>query len=76
MAIGRQTLNLAAAVLCGVGSFASLIAALLSDGPKGANSRAAVLSGLLGTVGSVAWATAAYQDLAEEREAQLDIASG
>ncbi len=71
MLISRQTLNLAAAVLCGVGSFASVIAALLADGPKNATSRATMLSGLLGTIGSAAWAAAAYQDLLDERNAEI-----
>lgn len=62
----RQTLNLVAAVLCAVGGVATLLSAVLSDGPKKVT-RASVLSGLFGTIGSLAWAAAALDDLAEQR---------
>lgn len=65
MSTDRQTLNLAAAVLCGVGSFAALIDGLGSLRSSGA--RASVLSGVFGTIGSVAWAVSAYQDRQESR---------
>jgi len=63
----RQTLNLIAAVLCGVGSLVAL-ADGLSRGGAG-RSRSGVLSGLLGTIGSAAWALSAYEDLQESRDA-------
>jgi hypothetical protein len=54
----RRTLNLIAAVSCGIGSLAALFEA---------RSARAVLSSLFGVVGSAAWAASAYQDLAEQR---------
>lgn len=69
MTSDRRTLNLAAAVLCGVGSFVAVISALLGGKPRDATARAAVLSGLFGVIGSAAWATSAYQDLAEAKAA-------
>jgi len=63
----RQTLNLVAAVLCGVGSLAALIDGLASGGFRNRSARAGILSGLFGTVGSVAWAVSAYQDRRESR---------
>ena len=63
----RQTLNLAAAVLCGVGSLAALVDGLSSGGFGNRVSRAGIMSGLFGTIGSVAWALSAYQDLQESR---------
>lgn len=56
----KETLNFVAAVLCGIGSFAAFVAAV---GERGDGPRAAVLSGLAGTIGSAAWALAAYQDM-------------
>lgn len=64
--LDRQTLNLAAAVLCGVGSLAAL-ADGLSGGLGNRASRASLLSGVFGTVGSIAWAVSAYQDRQESR---------
>lgn len=66
MQTDRQTLNLIAALLCGVGSLAALIDGLASGGLR-RGSRASVLSGLFGTIGSVAWAVSAYQDRQEAR---------
>lgn len=63
----RQTLNFAAAVLCGVGSLAALVDGWSSGGLGRRGSRASIMSGLFGTIGSVAWAVAAYQDLRESR---------
>ena len=63
----RQTLNFAAAVICGVGSFAALIDGLSSDISGNRASRASLVSGLLGTIGSIAWAVSAYQDRQESR---------
>ena len=57
----RNRLNLAAAVLCGIGGLASLLGALTARD----RSWGAVLSSLLGTIGSAAWAAAAYQDMLE-----------
>ena len=66
----RNRLNLAAALLCGIGSLASLFGALTSRN----RDRGALLSGLLGTIGSVAWAAAAYQDMLEAE--RTDVAVG
>ena len=68
----RNRLNLAAAVLCGIGSLASLLGALTSRN----RDRGALLSGLLGTIGSAAWAAASYQDMLEAEGADLDVAVG
>lgn len=67
--MGRTRLNLAAAVLCGIGSLASLLGALGSRG----RDLGAVLSSLLGTIGSVAWAAADYQDMLEADD-ELQVA--
>lgn len=68
----RNRLNLAAAVLCGIGSLASLLAALAS----GSRERGSVLSSLLGTIGSAAWAAAAYQDMLEAQAAEQQVVAG
>ncbi len=62
MELDRRTLNLAAPVLCTIGSLVALLAALFGRD----TSRSAKLSALLGTVGSAAWAMAAYQDSLDE----------
>lgn len=67
MKTDRQTLNLLAALLCGVGSLAALADGLSSGGWRKGASRASVLSGLFGTIGSIAWAISAYQDRQESR---------
>jgi hypothetical protein len=63
----RQTLNLVAAVLCGIGSLAALADGLSSGGFRNRGARAGILSGLFGTIGSLAWAIAAFQDRQESR---------
>lgn len=73
MPTDRQTLNLVAAVLCGVGSLAALVDGLSSGGFGNRASRAGVLSGLFGTIGSVAWAVSAFQDRRESR-GDVDLA--
>ncbi len=60
MRFDRRCLNLVAAVLCGVGSAASLLSA------RGSRDRAAMLAGFFGVIGSAAWAAAAYDDLVDE----------
>lgn len=55
----RQTLNLIAAVLCGVGSLATLLEA---------RSMRSIASGLFGVAGSTAWAASAYREYAERHE--------
>ncbi len=67
MPTDRQTLNLVAAVLCGIGSLAALVDGLSSGGFGNRASRAGILSGLFGTIGSVAWAVSAFQDRQESR---------
>ncbi len=67
MQTDRQTLNLIAAVLCGIGSIAALVDGLSSGGFRNRAARAGILSGLFGTIGSVAWAVSAYQDRQESR---------
>lgn len=62
-----RTLNLVAAVLCGIGSFAALVTSLLTGRPRDAAAKAALLSGLFGTIGSMAWAISAYDDLQAAR---------
>ena len=52
MSPDKRTLNLAAAVLCGVGSGISLMSALFGRNRGGG----AVLPSLLGLAGSIAWA--------------------
>ncbi len=70
--IDRQTLNLVAAVLCGIGSFAALVDGLSSGGFGNRAARAGILSGFFGTIGSVAWAVSAHRDRQESRgESQL-----
>ncbi|MDJ0767922.1 MAG: hypothetical protein QNJ12_03980 [Ilumatobacter sp.] len=59
----RNELNFAAAVLCGIGSFAALVSAVLSSGPRKAVTRADFLSALFGLVGSIAWAASARDDM-------------
>lgn len=65
--VDRQTLNLVGAVLCGIGSAAALVDGLSSGGFGNRASRAGILSGLFGTIGSAAWAVSAYQDLQDSR---------
>lgn len=65
MAIDRRTLDLAAPVLCTVGSLVALLAALFSQGKN----RSALLSAVLGTVGSAAWTLAALDDAKNEEPA-------
>ncbi len=67
MPIDRQTLNLAAAVLCGVGSLAALADGMSSGGFGNRASRAGILSASFGTIGSIVWAIAAFQDRQESR---------
>lgn len=64
MDLDQRTLNLAAAVLCGVGSVIALLSALFGRN-RGSG---AVLPALLGTVGSAAWAMSAVQDLQEAEQ--------
>lgn len=66
MSTDRHTLNFVAAVLCGVGSIAALSDGLASGGWR-RGARASVLSGIFGTIGSIAWAASAYQDLQAAR---------
>lgn len=57
MTIDRSTLNLAAPVLCTLGSLVALVAAL-----RGPRNSANLLSSVLGLVGSAAWAMSALDD--------------
>jgi hypothetical protein len=59
MPLDTRTLNLAAAVLCGVGSGIGLCSALFGRN----RGNGVVLPSLLGLVGSAAWAVSALQDL-------------
>ena len=72
MSTDPRTLNLLAAVLCGIGSLATLITALSAGRPRRAADTATVLSGLFGTIGSAAWAASAYDDLRAARAATVD----
>lgn len=69
MKFDARTLNLIAAVLCGVGSLTTLLTA------RGRRDGVAALSGLLGTIGSAAWALAAYEDLVESSRVEPDVAA-
>ena len=64
MDLDRRTLNLAAASLSGVASLVALLSALFGRN----RGNGAVLPSLLGTVGSVAWAMSALQELQEADE--------
>jgi hypothetical protein len=64
MAIEKDTLNMAAPVLCTIGSFVALLAAVFSRGKN----RSAVMSALFGTIGSAAWAMSSLQDAQERRD--------
>lgn len=66
----RNRLNLAAAVLCGIGSLASLLGALTTR----SRSRGSLMSSLFGTIGSAAWAAAAYQDMLEAQQGEVEVA--
>lgn len=58
MNIDSKTLNLAAPVLCTMGSLVALLS-LLRRGPR---TMGTLLSGVFGLFGSAAWAMSAYQD--------------
>ena len=68
MKLDPRMLNLVAAVLCGIGSLTTLLTA------RGRRDGVAALSGLLGTIGSAAWAMAAYEDLMEASQPMPDVA--
>ncbi len=59
MQLDQRTLNLAAAVLCGIGAGIGLMSALFGRN----RGNGAVLPSLLGVIGSAAWAVSAAQDL-------------
>lgn len=61
MDIDKRTLNVAAALLCGIGSGVSLLSALFGRN-RGSG---AVLPSLLGLIGAAAWAVASIQDIEE-----------
>ena len=65
MDLDKRTLNLAAAVLCGLGSGIALLSAVFGRN-RGSG---AVLPSLLGAVGSAAWAMSAMADLNESTPA-------
>ncbi len=71
--IDRQTLTVIAALLCGLGSATAFVDGIRSGGLHTPNARASVLSGLFGTIGSIAWAASAFQDRQESR-AEPDLA--
>lgn len=62
MDLDKGTLNLAAAVLCGLGSVIALLSALFGRNRGGGT----VLPSLLGAVGSAAWAMSALADLRDD----------
>ncbi len=55
MKTDRASLDLAAPLLCTIGSLIALLAALFGSG----RTKSSVLSALLGTIGSAAWLAAA-----------------
>lgn len=63
MPTDRRSLNLVAAVLCGIGSLLTLLAAARR---KGGRDGVATLSGLFGMIGSAAWAMSALDDTSDE----------
>ncbi len=65
MDLDKRTLNLAAAVLCGLGSGVALLSALFGR----SRGSGAVLPSLLGAVGSAAWAMSALADLQDDEAA-------
>jgi hypothetical protein len=67
MDIDKRTLNLVAAVTCGLGSGVALLSALFGRNRGGG----AVLPSLLGVVGSTAWAMSALQEM---QEGETDLA--
>lgn len=71
MNLDAKTLNLAAPVLCTLGSLVALLT-MLRQGPR---TLGTMLSGVFGLVGSAAWAMSAYQDsLDVDPMADLDVA--
>jgi hypothetical protein len=62
MQLDQRTLNLAAAVLCGIGAGVGLMSALFGRN----RGNGAVLPSLLGVIGSAAWAMSAVQDLQDD----------
>jgi hypothetical protein len=65
----RNRLNLVAAVMSSIASMAALFGVLTSR----SRDRGALLSSLLGTIGTIAWAAAAYQDLLAARNDRTEI---
>ncbi len=57
-----STINYAAAAISTVGAVAGLASAVLPRGPRDTASRIALISGLLGLVGTIAWLLAARSD--------------
>lgn len=62
MQLDQRTLNLAAAVLCGIGAGVGLMSALFGRN----RGTGAVLPSLFGLIGSAAWAMSAAQDLQDD----------
>lgn len=68
MPTDRATLNYAAAVISTASSLVGLGAAVLQRGPRDKVARVALLSGLLGLLGTVAWLLAARGDHLEAKQ--------
>lgn len=64
----RATLNYAAALISTASSAVGLGAAVLQRGPRDKVARVAMLSALLGLVGTVAWLLAARGDHLESKQ--------
>jgi hypothetical protein len=69
MQTDRATLNYTAAVISTASSVAGLGALLVQRGPRDRVARFALLSGLLGLLGTVAWLLAARGDHLEAKQA-------
>lgn len=68
MNLDSKTLNLAAPILCTMGSLVALLS-VLRRGPR---TMGTLLSSVFGLVGSAAWAMSAYQD-SLDADADVDV---
>jgi hypothetical protein len=62
MQTDSSTINYAAAAISTIGAVTGLASAVLPRGPRDTAARIALISGLLGLVGTIAWLLAARSD--------------
>ncbi len=62
MQTDSSTINYAAAAISTVGAVAGLASAVLPRGPRDTAARIAIVSGLIGLIGTIAWLLAARSD--------------